>query len=82
MTQVWPLPLRAPLPVVPVPLLPPDPDVPLEMQAAVQACFDLVGYEGLLDYTSPPPTPEFNTEDAARLDEVLRTAGYRTSPNT
>jgi len=82
MTQVWPLLLRAPLPVVPVPLLPPDPDVSLDMQAAVQACFDLVGYERLLDYSSPPTTPEFNTEDAAWLDEVLRTAGYRTSPNT
>jgi hypothetical protein len=36
----------------------------------------------LLDYTNPPPTPECNAEDAAWLDEVLRTAGYRTSPNT
>src|SRR3989442_7552602 len=81
LTQVWPLPLRAPLPAVPVPLLPPDPDVPLDMQAAVQACFDLVSYERLLDYTSPPPTPEFNPEDAAWVDEVLRTAGYRSMPS-
>ena len=77
LTQVWLLPLRVPLPTVPVPLVPPDPEVPLDMQAAVQACFDLVGYERLLDYTSPPPPPEFNTEDAVWLDEVLRTAGYR-----
>jgi len=77
LTQVWLLPLHAPLPTVPVPLVPPDPEVPLDMQAAVQACFDLVGYERLFDYTSPPPTPEFNTEDAAWVDEVLRTAGYR-----
>ena len=66
---------------MPVPLLPPDPDVPLDMQAAVQACFDLVGYERLLDYTSPPPPPECTTEDAAWLDEVLRTAGYRSTPS-
>ena len=80
LTQVWPLPLRAPLPAVPVPLLSPDPDVPLDMQAAVRACFDLVGYERLLDYTSPPPAPECNLEDAAWIDEVLRTAGYRSTP--
>jgi len=80
LTQVWPLPLRLPLPAVPVPLLPPDPDVPLDMQAAVQACFNLVGYERLLDYTNPPPLPECTTEDAAWVDEVLRAAGYRSMP--
>jgi hypothetical protein len=81
LTEVWPLPLRQPLPTVPVPLLPPDPDVPLDMQAAVQACFDLVGYERLLDYTSPPPPPEFSAADAAWVDEVLRTAGLRSLPH-
>ena len=81
LTQVWPLPLRAPLPAVPVPLLPPDPDVPLDMQAAVQACFDLVGYERLLDYTNPPPLPEFTVEDAVWIDEILRAAGYRSLPS-
>jgi Protein of unknown function (DUF4058) len=65
---------------VPVPLLPPDPDVPLDMQAAVQACFDLVGYERLLNYPNPPPTPEFSPEDAAWIDEVLPAAGYRSTP--
>jgi hypothetical protein len=64
---------------VPVPLRPPDPDMPLDMQTAVQACFDLVGYERLLDYTSLLPTPKFTTEDIAWIDEVLRTAGYRST---
>ncbi len=36
-TQIWPVALRERLPVVPVPLLPPDPDVPLDLQAAVAA---------------------------------------------
>jgi hypothetical protein len=35
------------------------------MQAAVRACFDLVGYEHLLDYTSSLPPPELSPEDAA-----------------
>ncbi|MBI5302815.1 MAG: DUF4058 family protein [Chloroflexi bacterium] len=50
-TQVYPIQLRDRLPIVPVPLLPPDPDVTLDLQAALDACFDLVGYERLLDYT-------------------------------
>jgi len=75
LTEVWPLPLRQLLPTVPVPPLPPDPDVPLDMQAAVRACFDLVGYERLLDYTSPPPPPELSAEDTAWVNEILRATG-------
>lgn len=76
-TQIWPISLRNPLPTLPVPLLPPDPDVPLDLQAAVQACFDLVGYERLLDYTAPPPPPELSAEDTAWVDEILCAASYR-----
>lgn len=54
-TQVWAVKLQQPLPVVPVPLLPPDADVALDLQAAINACFDLVGYEQLLDYQAEPP---------------------------
>jgi hypothetical protein len=62
-SEVWPMGLREPLPTVPVPLLPPDPDVPLQLQAAVEACFELVGYERLLDYTQPPPPPPLDADD-------------------
>ena len=64
-TQVWPITLRQPLPVLPLPLLPPDPDVTLDLQAAVQDCFALVGYERLLDYTAALPPPDLAAEDAA-----------------
>ncbi|MBN1890927.1 MAG: DUF4058 family protein [Thermoflexales bacterium] len=70
-TQVWPISLRQPLPSLPVPLLPPDPDVPLDLQAAVKACFDLVGYERLLDYTQPPPPPLMSDEDAAWVSQLM-----------
>ena len=73
--------LREPLPVVPVPLLPPDPDVPLDMQAAVRACFDLVGYERLLDYASSPPQPELSAQDTAWVEEILHAAGFRHTPH-
>lgn len=78
-TQVWPVHLRQPLPVVPVPLLPPDADVPLDLQAAVNACFALVGYERLLDYAGPPPPPDLSEEDAAWVNETLRAAGWRSA---
>ncbi len=64
-SEVWPVGLREPLPTVPIPLLPPDPDVPLQLQAAIEACFELVGYERLLDYTQPPPPPPLSTDDLA-----------------
>jgi len=67
--------LRQPLPTVAVPPLPPDHDVPLDMQAAVRACFDLVGYERLLDYTSPLPPPELSAEDTAWVNKILRATG-------
>ena len=67
---------------MPVPLLPPDPDVPLELQAAFQACFDLVHYERLLDYAAPPLPLPLNDEDAAWASEVLRSAGFERRPET
>lgn len=76
-TQVWPISLRAALPTVPVPLLPPDADVALDMQAAVRECFALVGYERLLDYSGPPPSPELSAVDTTWMEEVLQAAGYR-----
>jgi hypothetical protein len=72
-TAVWPIQLRDPLPTLPVPLLPPDDDVPLMLQAAVEACFELVGYhEYLLDYSQPPPPPPFSPEDAAWVGERVK----------
>jgi hypothetical protein len=61
---VWAISLQQRLPVLPVPLLPPDPDVALDLQAALDACFALVGYEDLLDYTAPPPAG-LSAEDQA-----------------
>lgn len=71
-TEVWAISLREPLPIVPVPLLPPDEDVPLDLQAAVAACFDLVGYERLVNYRQAPPPPPFSAADAAWIVERIR----------
>ncbi len=74
-TEVWPLALRQRLPAVPVPLLAPDPDVALDLQAAVDACFALVRYERLIDYSEPPPGPAMYGADEAWTAQCL--AEYR-----
>ena len=76
-TEVWAMSLRDKLPVVPVPLLPPDEDVPLDLQSAIAACFDLVRYERLIDYTQPLPPPPLEPDDAAWLTERVRAAQQR-----
>lgn len=77
-TAVWAIQLRDILPVVPVPLLPPDEDVPLDLQTAVTACFNLVGYERLLNYHEPPPPPAFSETDAAWITTQLAAfKGYK-----
>ncbi len=60
-----------------MPLLPPDLDVPLDLQRAVDGCYDLVHYERLLDYSVPPPPPPLSGADAAWVAE--RIAGEKES---
>jgi hypothetical protein len=57
LTEVWPIALDQPLPVVPVPLLPEDDDVALDLQSAFTNVYDSIGYDLLLDYTKPPEIP-------------------------
>jgi hypothetical protein len=74
--EVWPIPLEAQLPVVLVPLLPGDPDVPLDLHQALTTVYDILGYDELVDYRQPPPGP-LTREQAAWVEERLRTAGRR-----
>jgi hypothetical protein len=71
-TEVWPIQLRDKLPTVPVPLLPPDPDVPLALQTAIESCFELVGYQRLLDYDQPPPLPSLSQEDSEWMEAMVK----------
>ncbi|NJK79583.1 MAG: DUF4058 family protein [Chloroflexaceae bacterium] len=70
-TQVWAVALRQTLPIVPVPLLPSDADATLHVQAAVDACFELVGYERLIDYRATLPPPALSDADAAWVVELI-----------
>lgn len=76
LTEVWPIALPDPLPVVPVPLLPGDADVSLDLQAALTTIYDLLKYGHGIDYANPPQVP-LPQEEIAFVDERLRAAGLR-----
>jgi hypothetical protein len=76
-TLVWTMQLADRLPTIPLPLLAPDPDVPLDLQAALDACHTLVGYERLIDYTAPPPPPALAAAEQTWLATLLHAAGMR-----
>src|SRR5262249_25432594 len=75
--EVWPIRLEEPLPSIAVPLLPGDPDVTLDLQAALTTEYDIVGYDQLVDYSQPPPGP-LTAQQLAWVEDRLRAAGRRT----
>jgi hypothetical protein len=70
---LWPIGLRDRLPVMPVPLRAPDPDVRLDLQAALQRVFDTARYDRYIYQGSPEPP--LSPEDAAWARELLGTGG-------
>ena len=69
--EVWPLKLQDALPTVPVPLRSPDPDVPLELGAALAAIYDEAAYDLSIHYNQPPPPPPLTAGDAAWMGQLL-----------
>ncbi len=76
LTDIWPISLNEPLPVVPIPLLSNDDDVPLDLQSVFITTYDLLGYDLAVDYSQPPETP-LQGEAAAWAEACLRAAGLR-----
>lgn len=74
--EIWPVPLEAPLPSVPVPLLAGDHDVELDIALAFRTIYDLFEYDRDLDY-SGSPTIRLSPEQADWADGCLRAAGKR-----
>lgn len=68
-TDVWPVDLRAALPVVPVPLSAPDPDVLLDLQQALREVYQDAAYHLSIDYSVAPPPPELGEEDMGWVRE-------------
>lgn len=74
--SVWPLQIRDALPVIPVPLVKPDPDVALDLAAAVAEVYERGGYADIIDYQAAPPLPSLSEDDVAYVNKLLRP--YRT----
>ncbi len=78
LTDVWPVALSEPLPVVPVPFLAGDAEVGLDLQAAFTAAYDLPGYDLIVDYTQPPDVP-LAPKQAEWVAAYLRDTGTSSS---
>ena len=75
-SEVYRAPLRERLPPIPVPLRPSDPDVPLDLQLAVERAYENGDYDASIDYTTDPDPPLL-PDDAAWADALLRSKGLR-----
>jgi hypothetical protein len=60
---MWPIRLSDRLPVIAVPLLPGDGEVPLDLQAVFDRCYDTGPYDDILD-RGKPPVPPLSPEQA------------------
>lgn len=74
--EVYPLPLREPLPRVPVPLrAKTDADVPLDLQPLIERAYIAGGHDDI-DY-AVDADPPLEGDDARWADELLKSAGRR-----
>ena len=69
--KAWPIRLADPLPVVGIPLRSPDPDAPLDLQAALTLAYDRAALDATTDY-AVPPVPPLDPESAQWAEGVLR----------
>lgn len=74
-SEIWPVSFSELLPVLPVPLLPPDPDVAIDLGAALRTVYTRAGYERRIDYRRPVPPPDLRPAMAAWLREHLPEVG-------
>jgi hypothetical protein len=78
-TEVWPVQLNDRLPTVPVPLLPGDPDVTLDLQAAMDGVYDGMAYDLVLkqNYAKELPPGRLPEQDEEWVIRTLIAAGRR-----
>ena len=51
LAEVWPIPLRQPLPGIPIPLAGTDPDVRVDLQSLFASVYERAGYDYSIDYS-------------------------------
>jgi hypothetical protein len=71
-SEIWPVSLTEPLPLLPVPLLPPDPDAVLDLGAAIRTVYGRRGYSWRIDYSKNPPPPSHRPAVARWVAERLQ----------
>jgi hypothetical protein len=74
--EIYPIPLRAPLPTISIPLRKTDSDVTLNLQELIEEAYEKGGYDGDIDYRQDP-SPALDPLDAAWLNKLLKAAGKR-----
>ncbi len=72
----WPFTLRERLPRVEIPLQPDRPDVVLDLQKTFDTTYDRGAFDRLVEYERPV-VPPLSPDDAAWVDEILRSASLR-----
>ena len=70
--EVWAMTIRDKLPVVPVPLKSPDPDVRLDIGAALSEVYERSRYDLSVRYEAGPAPPAFSDEDRQWLQGILK----------
>jgi hypothetical protein len=73
--EVFPRTVRQPLPRMPIPLAGPDPDVRLDLRAALEQAYEAGGYRQRIDYRAPcepplEPDDRIWAEQLARVPEA------------
>jgi hypothetical protein len=74
--EVYPIPLRDPLPTIRIPLRRTDPDAVLNLQELIDAAYQNGAYDRTVDYRRDP-NPPLSDEHAAWAAELLKAAGKR-----
>jgi hypothetical protein len=73
---VYPIPIAARLPAIPIPLLPGDPDVMVDLQAVLASCYETGRYERRLRYESNRLDPPLSEAQQAWADAVLKQSDH------
>lgn len=74
--EIRSIPLRRPLPSIPIPLREQDQEVRLELQPLIDQAYRKGRYGDTIDYHEPPDPP-FEGDDAEWADTILKQAGRR-----
>ena len=68
---VYPIRLPDRLPEIGVPLLPGDEDVPVDLQAVFERCYDAGPYRRRIRYGQVPPEPPLGADRQAWISQLL-----------